>query len=75
MTLEEEVAHLRVENQALREALGQALAHIEELEKQKTPLRLLSKPMRKSSCPKRKGSARDELLSTTCASHRPAQRP
>lgn len=51
MTQEEEIAHLRAENQALREALsqalaqlsqvqehlGQALARIEELEKQKTP--------------------------------------
>lgn len=44
MTLEEEVAHLRAENQALQESLGQtqellrvALARIEELEKQKTP--------------------------------------
>ena len=44
MTLEEEVAQLRAENQALREALLQtqellsrALARIEELEKQKTP--------------------------------------
>lgn len=37
MTQEEEIAHLRGENQALREALSQALARIEELEKQKTP--------------------------------------
>jgi transposase len=37
MTQEEEIAHLRAENQALREALSQALARIEELEKQKTP--------------------------------------
>ena len=44
MTLEEEVAQLRAENQVLREALLQtqellrhALARIEELEKQKTP--------------------------------------
>jgi hypothetical protein len=51
MTQEEEIAHLRAENQALREALSQALAQlsqvqehlrlalarIEELEKQKTP--------------------------------------
>ncbi len=44
MTLEEENAHLRAENQALREAMGQtqellrvALARIEELEKLKTP--------------------------------------
>jgi hypothetical protein len=51
MTEEEEIAHLRAENQALREALNQALEHlsqvqehlrvalarIEELEKQKTP--------------------------------------
>lgn len=51
MTQEEEIAHLRAENQALREALNQALAQlsqvredlrvalvrIEELEKQKTP--------------------------------------
>jgi transposase len=37
MTQEEELAHLRAENQALREALGAALARIEELEKQKTP--------------------------------------
>jgi transposase len=37
MTIEEEIAHLRAENQALREALNQALARIEELEKQKTP--------------------------------------
>ena len=44
MTLEEENAHLRAENQSLREALGQtqellcvALARIEELEKLKTP--------------------------------------
>ncbi len=44
MTQEEEVAQLRAENHALREALGQsqellgvALARIEELEKQKTP--------------------------------------
>ena len=38
MTQEEEIAHLRAENQALREALSQALARIEALEKQKTPL-------------------------------------
>lgn len=37
MTYEEEIAHLRAENQELREALSQALARIEELEKQKTP--------------------------------------
>src|SRR5690348_5255307 len=37
MTQEEEIAHLRAENQALREAPSQALARIEELEKQKTP--------------------------------------
>jgi transposase len=37
MTQEEELAQLRAENQALREALGVALARIEELEKQKTP--------------------------------------
>lgn len=37
MTLEEEVGHLRTENQALREALSQAMARIEALEKQKTP--------------------------------------
>ncbi|MEO9060389.1 MAG: IS66 family transposase [Ktedonobacteraceae bacterium] len=44
MTVEEELAHLRKENQELREALQQtqdllrlALARIEELEKQKTP--------------------------------------
>src|SRR6266567_8283077 len=37
MTQEEEIAHLRAENQELREALSQALARIEELEKQKTP--------------------------------------
>jgi regulator of replication initiation timing len=37
MTQEEEIAHLRAENQALREALSLALARIEELEKQKTP--------------------------------------
>jgi transposase len=44
MTFEEEVAQLRAENQALREALSQAqedlrvaLARIEELEQQKTP--------------------------------------
>jgi transposase len=37
MTQEEEIAHLRAENQTLREALSQALARIEELEKQKTP--------------------------------------
>jgi transposase len=37
MTQEEEIAHLRAENQALREALSQALARIEELEKQKMP--------------------------------------
>ena len=44
MTHEEEIAHLRKENQELREALQQtqdllrvALARIEELEKQKTP--------------------------------------
>lgn len=37
MTQEEEIADLRAENQALREALSQALARIEELEKQKTP--------------------------------------
>ncbi len=37
MTQEEEITQLRVENQALREALSQALARIEELEKQKTP--------------------------------------
>ncbi|GHO72452.1 transposase [Ktedonobacter sp. SOSP1-85] len=37
MTHEEEIAHLREENQALREALSQALTRIEELEKQKTP--------------------------------------
>ncbi len=37
MTQEEEIAQLRTENQALREALSQALARIEELEKQKTP--------------------------------------
>ncbi len=36
MTQEEEIAHLRAENQALREALSLALARIEELEKQKT---------------------------------------
>lgn len=36
MTQEEEIAHLRAENQALREALSQALARIETLEKQKT---------------------------------------
>lgn len=36
MTQEEEIAHLRAENQTLREALSQALARIEELEKQKT---------------------------------------
>lgn len=37
MTQEEEIARLRAENQELREALRQALARIEELEKQKTP--------------------------------------
>src|SRR5581483_2057435 len=37
MTQEEVIAHLRAENQALREALTQALARIEALEKQKTP--------------------------------------
>jgi hypothetical protein len=51
MTQEEEIAHLRAENQALRETLNQALAQlsqvredlrlalvrIEELEKPKTP--------------------------------------
>ncbi len=37
MTQEEELTQLRAENQALREALGVALARIEELEKQKTP--------------------------------------
>jgi len=51
MTREAEIAHLRAENQALREALNQALAQlgqvqedlrlalvrIEKLEKQKTP--------------------------------------
>ncbi len=37
MTQEEELAQLRTENQALREALGRALARIEELEQQKTP--------------------------------------
>jgi transposase len=37
MTQEEELAQLRAENQALREALGVALARIEELEKQKMP--------------------------------------
>lgn len=37
MTQEEEIAQLRAENQALREALSQALARIEQLEKQKTP--------------------------------------
>jgi transposase len=37
MTQEEEIASLRAENQALREALSQALIRIEELEKQKTP--------------------------------------
>jgi transposase len=37
MTQEEELAQLRAENQALREALVVALARIEELEKQKTP--------------------------------------
>jgi len=37
MTQEEEIAYFRAENQALREALSQALARIEELEKQKTP--------------------------------------
>lgn len=37
MTDEEERVQLRAENQALREALKQALARIEELEKQKTP--------------------------------------
>ena len=37
MTHEEEITQLRVENQALREALSQALVGIEELEKQKVP--------------------------------------
>lgn len=37
MTLEEENAHLRAENQQLQEQLRQALHRIEELEKQKTP--------------------------------------
>ncbi|WP_172632102.1 hypothetical protein [Dictyobacter arantiisoli] len=43
MTHEEEIAHLREENQALREALSQVLTRIEELEKQKTPPLRLSK--------------------------------
>lgn len=43
MTYEEEIAHLRAENQELREALSQALARIEELEKQKTSPREFAK--------------------------------
>jgi len=38
MTQEEGIAHLRAENRALQEALSQARARIETLEKQKTPL-------------------------------------
>jgi hypothetical protein len=54
VTLEEEVAHLRVENQALREALRQALARTEELEKQKTPPPAFVKANAKKLAPEEK---------------------
>jgi transposase len=56
MTYEEEIAHLRAENQALREALSQALARIEELEKQKTP------PPEFAKAKKKKPSAEEKKL-------------
>jgi transposase len=54
MTQEEEIAHLRAENQELREALSQALTRIEELEKRKTPPPSFVKANAKKSKPEEK---------------------
>src|SRR5215472_9803330 len=65
MTQEEEIAHLRTENQALRKALSQALARIEELEKQKTPpaefvKANVKKPAAQEKQPRKKRDARHD---------------
>lgn len=55
MTQEEEIAQLRAENQVLREALSQALARIEELEKQKTaPPEFVKANVKKKAAPEKK---------------------
>jgi transposase len=62
MTQEEEIAHLRAENQALREALSQALARIEELEKKTPPPEFVKanvkKPQAEEKKPRKKRDAR-----------------
>lgn len=71
MTLEEEVAQLRAENQALREALLQtqevlshALARIEEREKQKTPPPAFVKATVKKPQAEKRSHAKSVMAST-----------